>query len=77
MKLKYTHIHFVKADTELLKEEPYWRCKNNRSDATLGIVELYRQWNKYVFEPTANCAFDTSCLQDIIHFMGQLKGGEE
>ncbi len=77
MKHKYKHIHFVKADTELLKEEPYWRCKNNRSGATLGIVERYRHWNKYVFEPTAQTMFDTSCLQDIIHFMEQLKGGED
>lgn len=77
MKHKYKHIHFVKADTAPPAEEPYWRCKNNRSEATLGIVEMYREWNRYVFEPTANTAFDTNCLQDIIHFMGQLKGGEE
>ena len=76
MKHKYKHIHFVKADTALLEEEPSWRCKNNRSGAQLGIVEAYREWDKYVFEPTANCAFDTSCLQDIIHFMGQLEGGK-
>ena len=75
MKHKYKRIHFLRADTDLLKEKPYWRCKNNRTYATLGIVEMYSQWNKYVFEPTANCAFDISCLQDIIHFMGQLKGG--
>lgn len=74
MKTKYKHIHFIKADTELLNEEPYWRCKNNRSVCTLGIVEMYREWNKCVFVPSPNCVFDTSCLQDIIHFIGQLKG---
>ncbi len=76
MKHKYKHIHFVEADTKLFNEEPYWRCKNNRSECTLGIVEMYCQWNKIVFEPTAQAVFDTSCLQDIIHFMGQLKGGD-
>ena len=76
MKNKYKHIHFVEADTELFKEEPYWRCKNNHDGFTLGIVEMYPTWNKYVFEPTANVVFDTSCLLDIIHFMEQLKGGE-
>lgn len=77
MKRKYRHIHFEEAETALLKEKPYWRCKNNRSGATLGIVEKYSAWNKWVFEPTANCVFDTKCLQDIIHFLGQLEGGDE
>ncbi len=69
MKTKYKHIYFV--ETNFAEGKSFW-CRNNKSNAILGLVEYYIPWKRYVFEGRNDCVFDTSCLQDIIHFIGQL-----
>ena len=67
MKTKYKHIHFVRVDAH------HWNCLNNKTGGVLCEIYHYAPWRKYVFEGQGGCVFDTSCLQDILHFMGQLK----
>jgi len=42
---------------------------NNKSKASLGLIQYYPSWKKYTvaFVETAN--FDISCLSDIIDFI--------
>ena len=71
MKTRYNHIHFV--DQDVLSDVKTWECRNNKSGAVLGGVFFYRKWRKYCFVPETGSFFDETCLQDIIHFLGQLK----
>lgn len=66
MKTRYKHIHFEDDGAG------FYYCKNNRSNNIIGGVSYYTSWKRYVFEGVEGCVFDTSCLQDICHFMGQL-----
>lgn len=66
MKTRYKHIHFLQMN------KYHWVCLNNKSEAELGNIDYYKPWRKYVFEGEAGAIFDSSCLQDILHFMGQL-----
>jgi hypothetical protein len=68
MKTRYKHIVF-----EQVGDSTNWICHNIKTAAKLGYVEYYKRWHRYVFEGVEGCVFDTSCLQDICHFMGQLR----
>ena len=77
MKTKYRHIYFVPHNDPLLCGTAGWVCRTNRTGDKLGVVIFYETWRKYCFVPVADCVFDTGCLQDIIHFMGQAKAAKD
>lgn len=70
MKTKYQYITFYPyQDSGLV-----WEIKNNKSGTTLGYVQYYQQWKQYVFtQADQGIIFSVDCLQDIIHFISQLK----
>ena len=74
MKTKYEFIHFdlieKKAKTFVIG------CYNNsRSGELLGRVKWYPFWRQYCFFPTTKAVYSASCLDDISHFIKQLKKG--
>ncbi len=74
MKTKYKFIHFeINASRLFCKDKPMWYVKNNRTTATLGIIDWYQPWRQYCFSPFHNTIFNDSRLADIQHFIGQLK----
>ncbi len=74
MKTKYKHIHFEQIEDYYKKAR--WSCRNNRSGDEVGSVFWYEPWRRYCFsQADEGILFDTGCLQDIINFMEQLKGG--
>lgn len=69
MKTRYKYIHFeIRAD-----DEDIWECHNNRTDDLLGELNFDKQWRQWVFMPEHGCIFSADCLQDIIHFIEQIK----
>jgi hypothetical protein len=71
MQARYTYIHF-----EQIGQKPktsVWACRSNSSKAILGMIEWYPPWRQYCFFPAPDCVFNVSCLDDIKHFIGQLK----
>lgn len=74
METKYKYIHFEARQTEALfpNVKPGFVIRNNKSDAILGAIEWYPPWKRYCFIPNEVAIFDSSCLADIQHFIGQL-----
>jgi hypothetical protein len=68
MKTVYKYIRFVKDETE-----PYYVCNNKNTGVLLGWVEWEHHWQQWVFATTTGTIFSVACLQDIIHFISQLK----
>ncbi len=68
MKTKYKFINFQKS----IVSDATWICSNNKTYDCLGVVAYYDRWKQWVFEGRPACVYSVSCLQDIIHFMGQL-----
>ena len=66
MESKY--LTFERKDIEGRKT-PIFIIRNKESNFLLGQIKFYPQWRKYVFEPSEEVIFDTSCLKDIISFM--------
>lgn len=66
MKTKYRFIEFI-------DKGGYWQCRNRRHADLLGVVEMYSPWRQYVFEPIGGSVFSVDCMQDIIHFIEQIK----
>lgn len=71
MQIKYKFIHFEKVE-DGVKTRPFYQCKNNKSGDNLGFVEYDRRWKLHTFNPSPHTVFSVSCMQDIIHFIGQL-----
>jgi len=79
MKTKYRYIHFEQGNNfidSLLFNLPddkkeTWHCKT-RSGNTIGIVAWYGQWQQYCLFPEENTVFNSGCLENIQHFLGQL-----
>lgn len=69
MKTHYQYIHFEKvAETQKTSS---WICRNNRSNADLGMIKWYSPWRQYCLI-TSGAIFNLSCLNDIIDFIKQL-----
>ena len=69
MKTRYTYIHFTQTYLTNI-----WTVSNNKSGGTLGMISYYKPWKQFVFSAENEMdIFSISCLQDIIHFMSQLK----
>lgn len=70
LKTHYKYIHFVK-----LVQRPKtsaWRCRNNRDNSELGIVDWYSPWRQYCYFPGSMSVHSTGCLDDIGDFIRQL-----
>lgn len=53
---------------------PAYVCFNKKSGEGLGLVLWQESWKQWVFQPNDELmlVFSVACLQDIIHFIGQL-----
>lgn len=67
MKAFYKYIHFA----QLTDHE--WVCMNTKKKEMLGTVEFYKNWRQWEFAPDELAVFSAGCLDDISHFMQQLK----
>lgn len=72
MKTKYEYIHFDKMESPPRAKTSYWMCVNNNYGTNLGIIKWYGGWRQYCFFPYDGMVFNTGCLADISHFIGQL-----
>ena len=72
MKTRYKFIYFIHVANK--PKTSVWHCLNNGSDSLLGGIEWYGPWRQYCFFPEFDTVFNVSCLEDINHFIGQLKG---
>jgi hypothetical protein len=50
-----------------------WAICNKRSNNLLGLVVGYTPWKTFVFRPKEPAEFSPDCLQDLAHFMFELK----
>lgn len=71
MLTEYKYIHFVKISQKA--KTSVWACCNNHSHAELGQIKWYGPWRQYCFFPEMDCVFNVSCMNDINHFIGQLR----
>ena len=71
MTTKYRHIHFVEVPQKGAKK--MYEIFNTKSGVSLGGVFWYSAWRRFCVAPESGSVFDVTCLQDIIHFIGQLK----
>lgn len=46
-----------------------WIVKNSQSDFEIGRIHWHNPWRKYIFSPSDNCIFDTSCMREISDFI--------
>jgi len=71
MKTIYKYIYF-----EVIEEKPktkVWGCFTIAGHSRLGEVKWYGPWRQYTFSPIPDTDFSMDCLDDIKHFLGQLK----
>ena len=81
MKTLYKFIYFEKTiirrknedETILWEDHPVWNCRNRRSGDVLGQIFWHRPWRQYTIHPTPDAVFNSTCLDDISHFLEQLK----
>jgi len=45
----------------------------NRGNALLGVIEWYSPWERWSLSPVEYTRFSDDCMQDILHFINQLK----
>lgn len=71
MKTEYQYIRFVKIGDG----KSTWECRNKKSGDTLGRILFYYPWHQHCFfpEPFNKLVFNVGCMQDICHFIGQLR----
>ena len=69
MKTKYKFIEFRKEDNNL------YYIWNHRYNQYLGELRYnaIKKWEEWEFLPDSYTAFTHQCLEDIIHFIKQLK----
>lgn len=68
IKTRYKYIEFSDGDGE----GGMWVCANRYHGDSLGCVEFYSPWRRWVFTPNHDTTFSADCLRDVIHFMSQL-----
>jgi len=75
MQTKYKYIHF-----EIIEEKRkthVWGCFNNRSGKLIGEIKWYSAWRQYCFFPYTRSLFNDTCLDNVSHFLGQLRDGRK
>lgn len=45
----------------------------SKHEDQLGIIKWFPRWRQYCFFPEDDCVFSKGCMDDINHFMEQLK----
>jgi len=75
MKTEYKYIKFTFNDKDAPLKGGF--CINKRSKTTLGFWDYYAPWKQYVIEFLEDCVFNTTCLKDIVDFLGQLNKAED
>jgi hypothetical protein len=71
VKTRYQFIHMLQVPSRGTTSR--WQVCNNRSGDELGIIAWYGSWRQYCFEPSGPTVYSAGCLDDISHFIGQLK----
>ncbi len=71
-KYNYKYLHFIQVENPGRKTS-IWECRNNRSQATLGLVKWYGPWRQYCYYPTVQAVYSPGCMDDMAHFIRQLK----
>jgi len=71
MQTKYKYIHFVERHNE--GKTRRFNCCNIKLDELIGIVKWYGAFRGYSFFPEWGSIYSQGCLDDISHFMQQLK----
>ena len=66
---KYKFITIRQEGNETFEKHPVYRIFNNKSGDQLGVISYYRSWRQYVFSSQEGCAFNNSCLRDVLDFM--------
>lgn len=75
MKTRYKYIYF-----EMIETRPktiVWGCFNRFNGFKLAEIKWYPRWRQYCFFPQFGTVFNISCLQDIEHFLEQLKNAKK
>ena len=73
MKTEYKYINFKQLRPKKIIKTTVWSCRNNTGGYELGIVKWYPQWRQYSFYPADGMVFNQTCMEDIIHFINQLR----
>lgn len=72
MQTEYKHIYFDIVEVEPKRKTQVWECRTNEDDF-LGEVKWYSPWRQYCFFTEQGIVLAKSCIDDISHFVGQLK----
>lgn len=67
MKIKYKYIEFTKVEDDL------WEINNHKYEEKLATLEWHKKWKQWELCPFPMVAFTQDCLEDVIHFIKQLK----
>jgi len=54
--------------------KPTYVILNNKSQEPIGMIEFYPPWRQYVFSAYEEAVWNKDCLQEIVTFLGELKG---
>lgn len=63
----YKYIHFDKFGKG-------FRCVNNKSGETLGIIVWFSSWRQWVFQPDPHTEYSGGCLKAIAEFLEKKAG---
>lgn len=66
---KYKYITIKQEEAELFMEKPVYRVFNNKSGDQLAVLSWYKPWKEYVFSSKEDCAFNNTCLRDVLDFL--------
>lgn len=72
MKMRYRYIHFI--ETHPLPKTSVYLCLNNASEKMIAVVKWHSSFHGYSFFPEFDTVYSFGCLQDIVHFLNQLRG---
>lgn len=72
MQTEFEYLVFTQVQTTG-KKTTTWECRNKKSQVVLGLVKWYGPWQQYCYFPVVQAVYSKGCLQDIAHFIGQLR----
>jgi len=63
-----THIEFVPTGVKVGQKTMRWDVMAKAGDH-LGEVKWFGRWRKYCFFPLSGCAFEGTCMREIVKFI--------
>lgn len=69
---KYKYITIKQVNEEIYSKHPVYRIFTNRGNAQIGLISWYLPWKEYVFSSKEDCAFNYSCLYDVLDFISNV-----